>query len=110
MKINLQKGNQLVSPAVEAYIEERLMPLAKFVQHFDETGEAEIWLEVARTTHHHKKGEVFFVAADLRLPRHILRAEEYADDIHAAIDAVKDKLHAEIEKYRSKSLDRRKGK
>lgn len=109
MKINLQKTNNLVSPAVEAYLEEHLMPLGKFLQHFEGKGEAELLLEVSRTTHHHKKGEVFFVAADLRLPGQVLRAEESAEDIHAAIDIVKDKLHAEIEKYRTKHLDRRRG-
>jgi ribosomal subunit interface protein len=109
MKINIKKTTDLVSPAVEVYIEEKLMPLAKFLKHFDETGEVEIWLEVSRTTRHHKKGEVFFAAADLRLPHRILRAEDYAEDIRKAIDAVKDKLHAEIEKYRTKFLKPRRG-
>ncbi len=107
MKINIKKTNHLVSPAVEDYIEERLMPLAKFIQPFDDAGEAEIWLEISRTTRHHKKGEVFFAAADLRLPGQILRAEDHADDLHAAIDAVKSKLHAEIEKYRTKHFEHR---
>ncbi len=107
MKINIKKTADLITPALEIYIEGKLLPIAKYVKRFDETGEAEIWLEISRTTHHHKKGDVYLAAADLRLPRQILRAEESADDIHKAIDAVKDKLHVEIEKYKTKFLERR---
>jgi ribosomal subunit interface protein len=107
VKINIKKTNDLVTAPLEQYIEEKLLPLAKYIKHFDETGEAEIWLEISRTTNHHKKGDVYLAAADLRLPHQILRAEESADDIHKAIDAVKDKLHGEIEKYKAKSLGHR---
>ena len=110
MNINIKKTGDLITPAVEQYIESKLLPLAKYIKHFDETGEAAIWLEVARTTHHHKKGDVFHAAADLRLPHQILRAEEDAEDIYQAIDAVKDKLHAEIEKYKTRHVDPRRQK
>ncbi|HEX4103930.1 MAG TPA: ribosome-associated translation inhibitor RaiA [Candidatus Paceibacterota bacterium] len=114
MKINIKKSDNLITPALEEYIEEKLMPLAKFVKHFDETGEAEMWMEVSRTTDHHQKGDVFKVAVDLRLPHKILRAEENADDVHKAIDAARNTLQLEIEKYKAKFEDvrhqRREGK
>lgn len=109
MKINIKKTADLVSPALDVYIEDKLAPLAKFVKQFDETGEAEIWLEISRTTHHHHKGEVFFAAADLRLPHKILRAEEYADDIRKAIDRIKDTLRIEIDKYKTQFLEHPRG-
>jgi ribosomal subunit interface protein len=109
MKINIKKTPDLVSSALEVYIEEKLAPLAKFVKQFDETGEAEIWLELSRTTKHHRKGEVYMAAADLRLPHKILRAEEYADDIHKAIDQVKDTLRLEIDKYKTRFTEPRRG-
>jgi ribosomal subunit interface protein len=108
MKINIQKTTDLITPALEAYIEEKLAPLAKFVKQFDATGEAAIWLEISRTTKHHKKGEVYLAAADLRLPKKILRAEEYAEDIRVAIDRARDTLRLEIEKYKTKLLESRK--
>lgn len=108
MKINIKKTTDL-TPSLEIYIEEKLAPLAKFLQKFDETGEAEIWLEISRTTRHHRKGEVFLAAADLRLPHKILRAEEYAEDIRKAIDQAKDTLRLEIEKYKTKFLEHRRG-
>ena len=111
MKINIKAGIDL-TPSLKTYIEEKLGPLTKFIKKFDETGEAEIWLEVSRTSKHHRKGsEVFVAAADLRLPKNILRAEEYAEDLRTAIDQARDTLRLEIEKYKTRNMEpRRSGK
>lgn len=109
MKINIKKTTDLITPALETYIEEKLLSLAKFVKQFDETGEAEIWLEISRTTQHHRKGNVFMAAADLRLPHKILRGEATAEDIRAAIDQVRNTLHLEIEKYKTRFMAPRRG-
>src|SRR3989338_8370256 len=107
MRINIKATD--MTPSLRTYIDEKFGSLAKFVKHFDETGEAEIWLEVSRTSKHHRHGEVFRVAADLRLPRHILRAEEYAEDVRKAIDQSRKVLHSEIEKYRTKFVKPKRG-
>lgn len=108
MKINYTKTFDL-TPSLRTYIEEKLGSLSKFVKRFDETGDAAIWLELSRTTKHHKKGEVFMVAADLRLPKKILRAEEYAADIRTAIDQARNTLRLEIDKYKTKFLTPKRG-
>jgi ribosomal subunit interface protein len=100
MKINIKKSLHLTAD-LAAYVEKKLLPLAKFVKHFDETGEAEIWLEISRTTNHHKKGDVFKAAVDLRLPKKILRAEEYEKDVRTAIDKARNTLRLEIAKYKT---------
>jgi hypothetical protein len=46
MKINIKKTDDLITEPLDAYIEEKLLPLAKFVKQFDDSGEAEIWLEL----------------------------------------------------------------
>ena len=102
MKINIKKNLDL-TPALRDYMDEKLLPLAKFIKKYDATGEAELWLELSRTSQHHGKGEeVFLAVADLRLPKKILRAEEYADDIRKAIDQARNALHMEIEKYKTR--------
>ncbi len=106
MKITITKTVDR-TPSLENYVEEKLAPLAKFIKGLDEAGEAEIWIEISRTTRRQRKGEVYFAAADLRLPKKIIRAEEYADDIRTAIDQVKDTLRLEIEKYKTKRVDPR---
>jgi ribosomal subunit interface protein len=102
MNISIKKTLD-VTPALAAYIEEKLMALGKFVKAFDRDGVVELKLEVARSSNHHRKGDEVFVArADLRLPGKILRAEAAASDIRKAIDAVRDRLHGEIKKYKEK--------
>lgn len=109
MRINIKKNLDL-TPSLRTYIDQKLVPLAKFIKKFDETGEAELWLELSRTTRHHGKGEeVFLAVADLRLPHKILRAEEYAEDIRKAIDQAKDTLRLEIEKYKTRFMKSERG-
>jgi len=103
MKINIKKTTDM-TPSLQTYIESKLMPLAKFIQHWDEKGDVEIWLEVSRTTNHHRKGDVFMAAADLKLPGKILRGEASAEDIRTAIDEARNMLHMEIEKYKTRTV------
>ena len=109
MKINIKKSVDLPA-TIDDYIQTKFSTLTKFVKHFDETGEAMIWIEISRTTKHHKKGEVFRAAADLRLPKKILRAEAYAENIRTAIDEARNMLRSEIDKYKTQfvSLDKKK--
>ena len=102
MKINIKATGFELTPSLKIYIEDKLGGLAKFVKRFDEEGIVEIWLEVGRTTQHHHKGGVFRAEVDLRLPKQVLRAEKESDDIHTAIDMVRDTLHSEIEKYKTR--------
>lgn len=102
MNITIKKTLD-VTPPLEEYIEQKLTPLAKFVKPFEKEGDVELWLEVSRTSQHHRKGdEVFKAVADLRLPGKILRGEAMASDIRKAIDELRNILHMEIEKYKTK--------
>jgi ribosomal subunit interface protein len=110
MKIIIKKITDS-TPAFETYIEKKLLPLAKLIKPFERNGETEVALDVIRTSRHHGKGdEVFMAAADLRLPKKIIRAEEYAASMRVAIDRVRDTLKIEIEKYRTQfvEIDRKK--
>ncbi len=95
---------------LETYINQKFAPIAKFVKAFDAAGEAELRVEVSRTTQHHKKGEVFAAAADLRIPKRVIRAEESGPDIRTAIDRTRDTLKNEIEKHKTKLIAPRRGK
>jgi len=102
MKINIKGTNLDLTPSLKTYIDEKLGGLAKFIKRFDEDGVAELWLEVGRTTAHHHKGEVFSAEADLRLPKEILRASHADKDVRTAIDIIRDKIHQEILKYKTR--------
>ncbi len=103
MKIKLTKSADLTA-SVESYVEKKLAPLAKFVKHFEKTGEAEVWIEIARTSKHHRKGEVFRAAVNLKLPKKMLRAETYEKDVRTAVDRARDMMRLEIEKYKTRFL------
>jgi ribosomal subunit interface protein len=103
MKI-ITKKTLDVTPPLETYIEEKLMPLGKFVEPYEKDGEITLRLEVSRTTQHHQKGdEIFMASADLSLPGKVLRSEASAADIRKAIDEVRNMMHMEIQKYKTKN-------
>lgn len=102
MKISIKATRVDLTPSLKTYIVTKLGSLAKFVKGFDAMGEAEMWVEVGRTTRHHYKGPVFRAEADIRLPKKILRAEATDRDIRAAIDKLKVKLQLEIAKYKTR--------
>lgn len=102
MKINIEPvGIELTEP-LQVYIEGKMNSLAKFVKHFEADGELEFRIEIFRTTKHHKKGGVYRAVIDLPVPKKVLRAEEFADDIRTAVTRAKDVMKMEIEKYKEK--------
>lgn len=102
MKIIIKKTLDVTAP-LETYIEEKLMPLGKFVEVYEKKGETELRLEVSRTSQHHHKGEeVFMASIDLSLPGAVLRGDASAADIRKAIDEARNIIHMEIQKYKTK--------
>ena len=73
MNITIKKTLD-VTPPLETYIEEKLMPLSQIREAVRRDGVVELRLEVSRSSKHHRKGdEIFMARADLRLPGKILR-------------------------------------
>ncbi len=101
MKVIIKATTLDLTPALKAYIEEKFNDLDKFLVSFQQDS-IQARVDVGRSSRHHKHGDVFHVDANLDLPKEVLRAEENTDDAYAAIDAVKDKLKREIEKYKEK--------
>lgn len=108
MNIIIKKSIDVTEP-LEQYIHEKMGSVGKLIGHADEGQEGGLTLrvEVARATEHHKKGEdIFTASAQLDLPGHDVRAEANASDARVAIDRARDVLREEIEKYKSKHLER----
>ena len=100
------------TPSLKEFVEKKLGSLERFVRRFDEEGSVELRVEVAKTTRHHRKGEVFRAEANLKLPNALLRAEERAEDLRVAVDRLRHTLELEIHKYKTKFVGnpRREGK
>ena len=98
------KGFEL-TPSLQQFVEEKMMGLEKYVSRWDENNSVLLTVEVAKNTKHHNKGEVFYAEANLQIPKHLLRVEETAEDMHAAIDILKDRLKNELLKLKDKLAD-----
>ena len=105
MKITIASVGLDLTEALEAYIAKKFGVLAKIVARFEVKGDVPLRIEVARTTKHHRKGEVYRVTAQIRLPKRVLRVEEMGSDMRAAVDCAKDVLKTEIEKFKEKTTD-----
>lgn len=105
MKIIVKATAVELNEALNQYIEMRFRPIERLVKHWDEQGELELKVEIARTTKHHLKGEVYYAEASLALPKKsVLRSEATNADLRSAIDEVHDELTSQIEKYRDVKL------
>ena len=101
MSIDIKATQLDLTPALKAYVEEKIGALEKLLARFNAEGAVQVWVEVGRTTRHHHKGDVFRAEANVRLPHAVLRAEDDDFDVRVAVDRVRDKLKREIEKYKA---------
>jgi len=104
MKITIKATNLKLTPTLEDFTVEQINSLEKFLQ----KRIIEVFVEISKTTKHHKKGPFFRAEADLRVPGKIIRAEATGDDLYFVITAVKDELQIEIKKYKERQLAKQK--
>lgn len=98
-----------LTPAIKAYVEEKLGSVARFLKKLDAHNSAILRVELARTTKHHQKGEVFYAEANLDIPGGIIRAEAFNHDARLAVNSVKRTLELEIKKHKDR-FDKKRGR
>lgn len=92
------KGTNLdLTLPLKKYAEYKILALVKFFP-----GLTQARIELERTTKHRHKGEVWRAEANITGPQHLFRAEATADDIYAAIDAMKNELKRELHVLKEK--------
>ncbi len=101
MKIDLKTKNFNITPSIKTYLQEKLNSLDKFLPN-DESIFADV--ELAQTTRHHHKGDIFKAEVNLTVPGRLIRVVAEKWDLHAAIDVVKDELQREITVSKEKKL------
>lgn len=100
MKIQILATKISLAPSIKKYIELKIGSLQRFISRYEKQGEVAVFVEIARTTKHHKHGDVFYAEATLHLPKKTLRAEYESFDIRVAIDLMRDVLKRELKKYK----------
>ncbi|MCL4400208.1 ribosome-associated translation inhibitor RaiA [Patescibacteria group bacterium] len=108
MKINIESTGLDLTPSIKTYIEKKLAPLGRIIKRFETKGEITAFVEVGRSTKHHKHGDVFRASIDIEMPGKKLFSENESPDLRTAIDIVKNKIKDDIQKYKDKSTDKRK--
>lgn len=99
MKIIIKGKNLEVSEALSNFIEEKFSVLNKFVSD-------SVNVEVEKETKHHRKGEIFIVKAQVSFPGKVIMSDEKAEELFTAVVAARDELKLEIEKFKSKKIDK----
>ena len=110
MRVQIKATVIELTPAIEEYARKRLESLEKYFRSEDPDS---VWasVEVAKTTRHHKSGDVFKAEIFLRANGKEYYAVSEEEDLYTAIDNVKDRLGHEVSswKERSKTLFRKGG-
>ena len=105
MRLQLKAKGFDLTPAIQQFVESKMMSLEKYVSRWDKGDSVLLAVEVAKSTNHHNKGEIFYAEANLDIPKHLLRVEETGEDMHAAVDMLKDRLKNELLKLKDKLAD-----
>lgn len=97
MRVNIRQKNIEVTPALREYIEEKIIHVAeKFLQDKASTDLPILDIDVERTTGHHRKGEVYRVAAKLCAGSQCFHANASGEDIRAVCDVLEGELQREM--------------
>ena len=107
MRIDI-KGTQLeLTPSLKTFINQKIGAVGKLLSKLEREGELTLFFEVARTTRHHRHGDVFYAEATLAIPGGgTIRIEENDADARVAIDRVRDRLKLEIQKQKDRTSER----
>ncbi|MDI6772460.1 MAG: ribosome-associated translation inhibitor RaiA [bacterium] len=101
MPVRVQGKHIAVTDALRAYAEQKL---AKLPRYFDRVQDAQVVLSVARDS---TRGRAQVVEVTVWCDGLVLRAEETSEDMYTSIDRAVDKLERQIEKFRSRIIEKR---
>ena len=90
----------MLTDALKEYITKRLAPLDRFLKRFERDGDVLLEVEVARSTRHHRKGDVYYIELNLSLPKKMIRIEHNDADVRAGIDVAHRRLKEAVEEHK----------
>lgn len=107
MRIDIKSTNLELTPSINTYINEKVGSLEKFINVSEdvksgETAPVEAFVEVARTTKHHKHGDVLRAEINMKIKGELYRAEASDWDIRVALDTAKDIMERQLTEGKNK--------
>ncbi|MFA6515022.1 MAG: ribosome-associated translation inhibitor RaiA [Candidatus Paceibacterota bacterium] len=105
MNINIKATNMELTEAISDYVNKRLSGIKKFVK----DGEMISFVEVGKTTNHHKQGDVFRAEFNIEITGTKFYTFSEKNDLYSAIDDAKEEIVRQIinNKDRKKTLFKR---
>jgi putative sigma-54 modulation protein len=92
MNINIKATNMELTDALSDHVNKRLSSLEKFVK----TGSISGYVEVGKTTNHHKQGDVYKAELDININGERFFAMSEQSDLYTAIDDAKEEIARKI--------------
>ena len=109
MNLNIKTQALSITPAIKAYITKRIAPLEKFLNPSDTSAIA--YVELGKSSQHHKSGHIFHAQAEIRVARKLFNAKADGETLYSAIDEMKEELEREITSWKDKRRSKlRKGR
>lgn len=96
----MKATNLELTDSISAHVAERVESLGRMLRRWGD--EAEAYVEIGRTTRHHRQGEVYKAEMNLRFPGGLVRVVREETDIYMAIDRMRDEVLQELAKYKGK--------
>mgnify|MGYP003404567027 CR=1 FL=1 len=105
MNINIKATNLELTDAIRDYVEKKVESLQKFINNTN----VQVQIEVAKTTNHHKNGEVFKAEIDIRADGKKFFTASEGEDLYATIDEARESMMRELthNKDRDRTLYKR---
>lgn len=101
MNINIKTTGVTLTEAISEYVGKRLRKIEKLLGD-DPTVICD--LELARTTEHHQKGEIFRAEIHIVAAGKNIYAASQKEDLYSAVDAMRDDVLRELKVKKDKSI------
>lgn len=101
MKYNVKTTDFPLTPAISEYLDKRINHLDKFINSSSEDS-IMCYVEVGKTTGHHKTGDLFKAEFTLHLGGKVFRASVEKEDLYSAIDVVTEEMVEELKSFKDK--------
>jgi len=100
MDVIIKSKNLELEDELKSQIQKKIATLDKFFPKLKNT--AKVYVELMRTTLHHRKGNIWRVEVNVDFKNIVIRAESENETLLKAINDVKDKLQRRIKKAKVK--------
>jgi ribosomal subunit interface protein len=95
---NIKATNMELTSAISDYVNRRLAAIDKFVKE----GEMVSYVEVGKTTNHHKQGDVFKAEFNIEILGNKFYTVSEKEDLYTAIDDAKEEIIRQITKNKDR--------